>query len=46
MEYEDKECECGDMEMQHVDGCEQCCIPECGCKEFIEKDNGLDSPQK
>jgi len=29
-------CQCGDTEMQHVDGCEQCIIPECGCKEFEE----------
>ena len=31
-------CTCGDTEMQHVDGCEQCFIPECGCKEFEEKE--------
>lgn len=30
-------CLCGDPESQHVDGCEQCFIPGCGCKEFEEK---------
>jgi hypothetical protein len=29
-------CVCGDTASQHVDGCEQCFIPECGCKEFEE----------
>lgn len=29
-------CECGDPSSQHVDGCEQCIIPECGCREFTE----------
>lgn len=29
-------CTCGDTEEQHVDGCEQCVVPECGCKEFEE----------
>lgn len=29
-------CECGDLNSQHVDGCEQCAVPECGCKEFTE----------
>jgi hypothetical protein len=33
----EKICECGDSEKVHIDGCEQCCIPECGCKEFQEK---------
>ena len=27
-------CTCGDTESQHVDNCEQCVVPECGCKEF------------
>lgn len=27
-------CVCGDTEDEHVDGCEQCIISECGCKEF------------
>ncbi len=34
---EDLICECGDLESQHIDGCEQCVIPECDCKEFVEK---------
>lgn len=29
-------CECEDRESEHVDGCEMCVIPECGCKEFQE----------
>lgn len=33
----DKLCECGDPESMHVDGCERCFIPECGCKEFQEE---------
>lgn len=32
---DDPMCECGDPSSQHVDGCEQCFIPECGCREFI-----------
>lgn len=32
----DQLCECGDRESEHVDGCERCVIPECGCKEFQE----------
>lgn len=32
----DKNCICGDTESQHIDNCEQCVIPECGCKEFEE----------
>ena len=31
-----KLCQCGDRESEHVDGCEKCWIPECGCKEFTE----------
>lgn len=27
-------CTCGDEEELHVDNCEQCVVPECGCKEF------------
>lgn len=27
-------CVCGCSEELHIDGCEQCCVPECGCKEF------------
>lgn len=27
-------CVCGDPENVHIDGSEQCCIPECGCTEF------------
>jgi len=30
----EKVCVCGDLEMQHTNACEQCLIPECGCKEF------------
>ena len=29
-------CQCGDRESEHIDGCERCIIPECGCKEFTE----------
>lgn len=35
---DDPVCECGDLSSQHVDGCEQCVIPECGCKEFFNID--------
>lgn len=40
-EIKDEMCECGDTSSQHVDGCEQCVVPECGCKEFnpIEEKN-------
>ena len=31
-------CVCGDTDEMHVDGQEQCFIPECGCKEFEEKE--------
>lgn len=24
--------------MQHVDGCEQCVVPGCGCREFEEEE--------
>lgn len=35
MEDDDKIfCECGDRASEHVDGCEQCFIPGCGCREF------------
>lgn len=27
-------CVCGDYMMEHIDGEEQCCIPECGCKAY------------
>jgi hypothetical protein len=30
----DEMCDCGETASQHVDGCEQCFIPDCGCKEF------------
>lgn len=33
---DDPMCECGDTSSQHVDGCEQCAVPECGCREFQE----------
>lgn len=36
-EIEDPMCECGDASSLHVDGCEQCVIPECGCREFEEE---------
>lgn len=36
MKEKEKMCRCGDTESQHVDGCEQCVIHECGCKEFEE----------
>ena len=29
-------CECGDLESHHIDGCEMCVVPGCGCKEFSE----------
>lgn len=31
-------CTCGDTANQHIDGCEQCVIPGCGCKEFEERE--------
>lgn len=31
-------CMCGDQQSQHIDGSEQCAVPECGCKEFEEKE--------
>jgi hypothetical protein len=37
MTIENKYCECGDLESEHVDGCERCFIPECGCREFTEE---------
>lgn len=27
-------CVCGHIEEQHIDNCEQCVIPNCGCREF------------
>lgn len=33
-DWYDKICVCGDLASEHVDGCEQCIIPDCGCKEF------------
>ena len=36
MDDNDMICECGDKASEHVDGCEQCFIPGCGCKEFTE----------
>lgn len=27
-------CECGDTSDMHVDGCEQCFVIGCGCREF------------
>jgi hypothetical protein len=36
MTDDDPMCECGDPSSQHVDGCEQCVIPECGCREFTD----------
>lgn len=35
-DLKEKQCVCGDEESQHVDGVDQCFIPECGCKEFEE----------
>lgn len=35
---QEKICICGDTENQHVNNCEQCFIPECGCKEFEEQE--------
>ncbi len=32
----EKICTCGDTEMQHIDGCEQCVVSDCGCREFSE----------
>lgn len=37
-------CECGDTASQHVDGCEQCVVPECGCKEFSEAEQEAPEP--
>lgn len=37
MESKELICECGDTESQHIDNCEQCVIPECGCKSFVEE---------
>jgi hypothetical protein len=34
-------CVCGDEDMQHIDGEAQCCIPECGCKEFEESEKSI-----
>lgn len=36
MESDEVMCECGDWSSQHVDGCEQCAVSECGCREFTE----------
>jgi hypothetical protein len=30
-------CVCGDSEDMHIDGCEQCFVVGCGCREFEEK---------
>lgn len=30
-------CVCGDPAAEHVDGMEECFIPWCGCKQFVEK---------
>lgn len=37
-EIEDPICECGDASSLHVDACEQCVIPGCGCQEFEEEE--------
>ena len=29
-------CVCGDTSDQHVDGLEQCVVPGCGCREFVD----------
>ena len=34
---ETKVCVCGDREDEHIENCEQCCISECGCREFEAK---------
>lgn len=34
-------CQCGDTEGEHIDGQEQCAIPECGCKEFEAVENQI-----
>ncbi len=34
---DDLECVCGDMQSQHIDAQNQCCIPDCGCKEYESK---------
>lgn len=33
-EQEDPVCDCGDLSSMHVDGCEQCAVIGCGCREF------------
>lgn len=36
MGYTEKMCTCGEIEDMHVNGCEQCFVPDCGCSEFEE----------
>ena len=33
---QDKICQCGEPASYHVEGCEQCIISDCECKEFVE----------
>jgi hypothetical protein len=37
-DVDDPMCVCGDSSSYHVDGCEQCFIIDCGCREFEEEE--------